>query len=73
MTNAKVLRGWGAIELFTGESRKTLLKKGYPVQKDTGGSVWADPEKIREHRVGISGNMRESLGISGSEPVTPLI
>ena len=69
----EVLRGWGAIELFTRESRKTLLKKGYPIQKDTGGSVWADPEKIREHRLGISGNMRESLGISGREPATPLI
>lgn len=72
MSDSKILRGWDAIELFAGESRKTLLKKGYPVQKDAGGSVWAEPEKIREHRVGISGNMRESLGISGNDPLNLL-
>lgn len=72
MTDTKVLLGWGEIEAFTRESRKTLIKKRYPIQKDAGGSVWADPEELREHRVGISGNMRESLGISGNAPQDPL-
>ena len=72
MTDKNVLRGWGEIEAFTRESRKTLIKKNYPVQKDAGGSVWAEAEKLREHRVGISGNMRESLGISGNAPQDPL-
>ena len=39
MNDSKILRGWGAIELYAGESRKTLLRKGYPVQKDSGGFV----------------------------------
>ena len=72
MTEPNVLRGWGEIEAFTRESRKTLIKKNYPVQKDAGGSVWAEVEKLKEHRVGISGNMRESLGISGNAPQDPL-
>ena len=72
MTEPNVLRGWGEIEAFTRESRKTLIKKNYPVQKDAGGSVWAEVEKLKEHRVGISGNMRDSLGISGSDTSTPL-
>ena len=46
MNDSKILRGWGAIELYAGESRKTLLRKGYPVQKDSGGSVWADSEDM---------------------------
>jgi hypothetical protein len=66
VTDEKVLRGWGEIESFTRESRKTLIKKGYPIRKDAGGSVWADPEEIRKHRAGISGNLWESLGISGN-------
>ena len=72
MTEPNVLLGWGEIEAFTRESRKTLIKKNYPVQKDAGGSVWADPEKLCEHRVGISGNMREYAGISGNAPSDPL-
>lgn len=72
MSDVRILRGWGEIEAFTRESRKTLIKKSYPIQKDAGGSVWADLEEIREHRVGISGNIREYAGISGNEPQTPL-
>jgi hypothetical protein len=66
-TGTKFLRGWGTIELYTGESRKTLLRKKYPVRKDSGGSVWADAEEIDQHRVGISGNLWESLG-AGTTP-----
>ena len=69
---ATILRGWGAIELYAGESRKTLLRKGYPVQKDSGGSVWADSEDMDKHRVGISGNLWASLGICGNEAPAPL-
>lgn len=72
MTDTTMLRGWGEIESFTRESRKTLIKKGYPVQKDAGGSVWADRDKLREHRAGISGNMREYAGISGNDSQNPL-
>lgn len=72
MNDSKILRGWGAIELYAGESRKTLLRKGYPVQKDSGGSVWADSEDMDKHRVGISGNLWASLGICGNEAPAPL-
>ena len=29
MNDSKILRGWGAIELYAGESRKTLLRKEF--------------------------------------------
>lgn len=72
MTDIKVLRGWGSIELFTKESRMTLIRKGYPVHKDSGGSVWADPNELTEHRVRISAQMCSNVRISAQGAVTPL-
>lgn len=54
----RILQGWGAIELFMGQSRMTLTRKKYPVRKESGGSVWADPEEMLKHRLMISAQIR---------------
>lgn len=72
MTGARILRGWGAIENFSGESRPTLLRKGYPIRKDRGGSVWADSEEIDKHRLKISEQMSTNVDISRHDARTPL-
>lgn len=64
MTDAKILRGWGQIEMFTGLGRTTLLRKKYPIQKEGGGCVWADTQKLDEHRVTISAQKRPKVIIS---------
>jgi hypothetical protein len=68
----EILRGWGSIELFTGESRTTLLRKKYPVHKDSGGSVWADPKKMHEHRLSISAQICSDVSISAHAASDPL-
>ena len=73
MKRPDVLRGWGAIELYAGESRMTLLRKGYPIRKDSGGSVWADPDEMDSHRLRISAQMCSNLSISAHDKETPLI
>lgn len=55
-----ILQGWSAIESFMGESRMTLTRKKYPVKKDAGGSVWADPEEMRQYRIAISAQICSS-------------
>ena len=50
----RILRGWGEIELYTGQSRMTLLRKKYPIHKEYKGSIWASPEEIDRHRRGQS-------------------
>ena len=35
----KILRGWEAIELYAGESRKTLLYNRHPAQVASGGAL----------------------------------
>ena len=72
MGDGKILRGWGEIELFTRESRMTLIKKGYPIHKDSGGSVWADPKEMDEHRLLISANMCKNALISATNAPDPL-
>ena len=64
MTDSKILRGWGAIEAFANESRSTLLRKQYPIHKDSGGSVWADAKEMNEHRVIISAQICSDVIIS---------
>lgn len=60
MSDKKVLQGWGQIESYMRETRMTLKKKGYPIRKDAGGSVWADVEEMQRHRLLISANICES-------------
>lgn len=54
-----LLLGWDAIATYTRQSRPTLIKKGYPVYRDSGGSVWADKPELDAHRVKISENIRK--------------
>lgn len=37
MPEKDVLRGWGAIESFLGISRKTIMRRGYPVRREAQG------------------------------------
>ena len=72
MSDLKILRGWGEIEAYTREGRNTLIRKGYPINKDNGGAVWANPLKIDEHRLSISVQMCSNVSISVHDPATPL-
>ena len=49
-----ILLGWYEIETYTRQSRPTLIKKDYPVYRDSGGSVWADKQELDAHRLKIS-------------------
>ena len=68
MNDSKILCGWGAIETFAKESRMTLLRKGYPINRDSGGSVWADAQEMHEYRLSISAQIRSNLSISAQAP-----
>lgn len=72
MPDARILQGWKEIEAFTRESRPTLTKKGYPVRRDTFGSIWAYAGEIEEHRAKISENMRSNAKICESAPCSSL-
>jgi len=52
-----ILLSWGEIELYTRQSRPTLIKKSYPVYRDIGGSIWADKLELDAYRVKISENI----------------
>lgn len=71
MKNTEELQGWGAIELYTGLSRNTLLSQGYPIRK-TGGTVWAMKAEIEEFKLSNSVNLCQILRKSVKDTSNPL-
>ena len=68
MKTDTVLIGWDAIESYMRQHRTTLVRKRYPVNKDSGGSVWANKEEMDNHRVSISVQMRANVSICEQHP-----
>lgn len=45
----KYLRGWKSIEKYLCLSRHAIIKRGYPVRRQPGSGVWADPGALDAH------------------------